>query len=185
MSESAAPSSAVASDELPRHVWWAVDVGFRRRAVASRWVEAVWELAVVRLPSEGIPEGCDAFFPAQPIEVHPSEGEGYWLNLHSPAPCVFVMWRHEAADAAPVPTVVTLSYNEAGRMLDAGEQVEQRPMPEPLRAALEAWVAAHYTPETRRKVRRNDPFRDASSRASASGSTAASAAGTAPPGDHG
>lgn len=158
-----------------------MDVGFRRRAVTSRWVQAVWELAVVRLPAEGIPEGCDAFFPAQPVEVHPSEGEGYWLNLHSPAPCVFVMWRHEAADAAPVPTVVTLSYNEAGRMMDAGEQVEQRPMPEPLRAALEAWVAAHYTPKTRHKVRRNDPFQDAPARAF----TATSAAGEARPDDHG
>lgn len=145
---------------LPRGDLWAVDVGFRRRQLASRWVEFQWELACVRLPSHEAPSDCDAFFPCQPIELHPSEGEGYWLNLNSPAPCVFVMWRQEEADASPVPVVVTLSYNEAGRMLDAGERVEQKPIPELLRDALSAYVAAHYSPQVRRKVRRNDPFRD-------------------------
>lgn len=96
----------------------------------------------------------------QRIELHPSEGEGYWLNLNSPAPCIFVMWRLEAGDPAPRPVVVTLSYNEAGRMLDAGEQVDNVPMPADVRGALEAYTARHYRPEPRKKVRRNDPFRD-------------------------
>ena len=33
-------------------------------------------------------------------------------------------------------------------------------MPDVIRAWIEPFVAAHYRPEPRRKVRRNDPFAD-------------------------
>jgi hypothetical protein len=94
------------------------------------------------------------------IELHRSEGEGYWLNLNSPLPCIFVMWRLEEGDEVPRPAMVTVSYNEAGRMLDAGDRVDNVPMPESVRVPLASYTAAHYKPEPRRKVRRNDPFKD-------------------------
>jgi len=110
-------------------------------------------------------------YTAQPVDLHPSEGEGYWLNLNSPAPCIFVMWRLEEGDQVPRPVVVTLSYNEAGRMLDAGDHVDNVPMPAEMREVLIAYTAAHYKPEPRKKVRRNDPFREgAFRRESSSGS---------------
>jgi len=34
------------------------------------------------------------------------------------------------------------------------------PMPEPIRAWLADFVAAHYKPEPKKKQRRNDPFRE-------------------------
>ncbi len=94
------------------------------------------------------------------MDLHPSEGEGYWLNLTSNAPCVFVMWRMEEGEALPRPSVVTASYNEAGRMLDAGDRVDRVPMPEAMQAALAAYTIKFYKPEVRKKVKRNDPFRD-------------------------
>lgn len=96
------------------------------------------------------------------MDLHPSEGEGYWLNLTSEAPCVFVMWRLDddaGSDAVPVPAVVTASYNEAGRMLDAGDRVDRVAMPEAMQSALAEYTMKYYTPEKRRKVKRNDPFR--------------------------
>ena len=45
-------------------------------------------------------------------------------------------------------------------MLDGGEQVDAVPMPAELLAWMKPFVAEHYKPEARRKVRRNDPFRD-------------------------
>jgi len=145
-------------------------VCFRKRPVNSRWVDFEWETASVTVSAANAqvaPTGPVEFsfgvetqwrYDAEQISLHPSEGEGYWLNLNSPQPCVFVMWRLEEGDAVPRPVVVTLSYNEAGRMLDAGDHVDNVPMPDALRAELQAYSEAHYKPEPRKKVRRNDPF---------------------------
>jgi len=73
------------------------------------------------------------------------------------------MWRKaEDAAAAPgaFPVIVTVSYNEAARMLDGGESVDAVPLPDEIRRWMEPYVAEHYKPEPRKKVRRNDPFRD-------------------------
>ena len=66
------------------------------------------------------------------------------------------MWRFREGREPPVhPVVVTLSYNEAARMMDGGEQVDAVPLDPFLRALLEPFVAAHYRPEPKRKQRRN------------------------------
>ena len=69
-----------------------------------------------------------------------------------------VAW--EVVDNVGTPTLVTLSYNEAARWMDGGAQVDGVPMPAEILAALVTWVAANYHPEPRKKVRRNDPFRE-------------------------
>jgi len=58
--------------------------------------------------------------------VH-DESEGYYLNLASPQPFVFVNWLDETG--AGVPRSVTVSYNEAARMMDGGARVDGVPMP--------------------------------------------------------
>jgi hypothetical protein len=54
--------------------------------------------------------------------------------------------------------IVTLSYGEAARFLDAGEQVDAVPISAALLARLESFVAAHYRPEPRKKVKRNELY---------------------------
>jgi hypothetical protein len=100
--------------------------------------------------------------PGQLTEMHPSEGEGYWLNLNSPDPRAFVMWRMREGDGEPpaFPVVVTLSYNQAARMMDGGEQVDSVPLDPRIRAMLEPYTAEHYKPEVRKKHKRNDPFKE-------------------------
>ena len=148
---------------------WSASVVFRKRPVASRWVDFEWDTVSIMVSDDQqvTPVGPIEFavgnetqwrWGGERIALHPSEGEGYWLNLNSPQPCIFVMWRLEEGDAVPRPVVVTVSYNEAGRMLDAGDRVDNVPMPEALRTTLTTYVAAHYKPEPRKKVRRNDPF---------------------------
>ena len=62
-------------------------------------------------------------------------------------------------DGPPVfPVIVTVSYNEAARMMDGGERVDAVPLPDVLREWMVPFVTEHYKPEPRRKVRRNDPF---------------------------
>lgn len=151
-----------------------VAVEFERIAVASRWADSRWQPSCVA-PVEGDPDAAvesveriDAAgalerwrFAGQVAELHPTEGEGYWLNLNSPDPRSFVMWRRredEGAEPPVHPVVVTLSYHQAARMMDGGEQVDSVPLDPWLRAVLEPFVAAHYKPEPRRKQKRNDPF---------------------------
>ncbi len=160
---------------IPAKVVWPVEVVFRKRPVASRWADFEWEPVEAIMSQIAPPLRCETevrdectywrWFGAL-MDLHPSEGEGYWLNLTSDAPCVFVMWRidDDAGDGAvPIPAVVTASYNEAGRMLDAGDRVDRVPMPEPMQGALAEYTMKFYTPEKRRKVRRNDPFRQGAS----------------------
>jgi len=90
------------------------------------------------------------------LELFRDEAEGYFLNLTSPVPKVFVMWRLEEGFARPV--LVTASYAEGARLIDSGEQVDGVPMPQEIADWVGDFVNAHYKPEPRRKIRRNDPF---------------------------
>lgn len=99
--------------------------------------------------------------PGFDVELHRDEGEGYWLNLDSGAPVWFVMWRNSRDDgnddsAEPpqaMPKLVTLSYNEAGRLLDAQERVDNVPLPADVRGWLQAFVDEHYRPEPKQRKR--------------------------------
>jgi hypothetical protein len=149
-----------------------VTVIFRRKPLVNRWVSERWDPVAVE--SEPVPgsttpvkvrddaSGSEWRFGGQSLELHRSEAEGYHHNLTSPYPMVFVMWRMAEDGAVPpvFPVVVTVSYHEAARMLDGGEQVDGVPLPADIRDWMQPFVIEHYKPEPRRKVRRNDPFRD-------------------------
>jgi hypothetical protein len=92
--------------------------------------------------------------PGFEVTLRSDEAEGYYLNLSSGAPVWFVMWRM-ADEGVPQawPELVTLSYNEAGRLLDAQERVDNRPLPGELCGWLQAYVDEHYRPEPKRRQR--------------------------------
>jgi hypothetical protein len=150
-----------------------VAVILQRTPLANRWVDERWEPVAIESADAAslgaVPQrisddatGTRWRFAGHWIELHRSEAEGYFLNITAPEPKVFVMWRMTEARSEPpvVPVIVTVSYNEAARMLDGGEQVDAVPMPPAIRSVLEPFVAVHYKPEPKRKVRRNDPFAD-------------------------
>jgi hypothetical protein len=155
-------------------VYFSVDVVMDRVTLDNRWVSEQWQpAAVVPLgQGRGSPQPAELIadspartswrFAQMAIELHSSEAEGYYLNLTSPSPVVFVMWRaqEEGVQPAAQPLIVTLSYNEAGRFMDGGERVDPVPMPEPIREWLAEFVAVHYKPEPKKKQRRNDPFKE-------------------------
>ncbi|PKO94459.1 MAG: DUF3305 domain-containing protein [Betaproteobacteria bacterium HGW-Betaproteobacteria-10] len=90
------------------------------------------------------------------LELFRDEVANYHLNLTSPEPRVFVLWRLEEDFARPYE--VTLSYGEAARWADSGEECDGVPMPREIADWLGDFVNTHYKPEGRKKVRRNDPF---------------------------
>ena len=97
--------------------------------------------------------------PGYTLNLYRDEAEGYYLNLSAPQPFVFVMWRLE--DGMARPSILTLSYNEAARMMDADEHVDGVPVPEQWREPLDAFVALHYRPETKNKRMRPPSFKGA------------------------
>ena len=147
-----------------------VDVIMERVPLHNRWASERWQAAGV-VPT-------DAAFAERPpierldgeanpcwrcaglaIELHPTEAEGYFLNLSSPHPKAFVLWRmFDEGEPSARPVVVTVSYNEAGRFLDAGVQVDGVDLPSAVADCMRRFIATHYRPEPRRKVRRNDPL---------------------------
>jgi hypothetical protein len=79
---------------------------------------------------------------------------GYHLNLTSGQPVWFVMWRVAEDDpGAARPERVMLSYNEAGRLLDAQERVDNLPLPPEVRDWLQAYTDVHYKPEPKQRRR--------------------------------
>ncbi len=155
-------------------LYFSVDVLMERVPLANRWVSERWLPHSVIPVAEGAavpgapeciadgPAGTTWRFPGMTVELHPTEAEGYFLNLTSTSPLVFVMWRMAEDGAMPParPEQLTLSYNEAGRSMDGGETVDGVPLPEAIRAWMAPYVAEHYKPEPKRKVKRNDPFKD-------------------------
>jgi len=92
--------------------------------------------------------------PGFELELFQDEGEGYYLNLSSGAPVWFVMWRVDDADPSlAAPQAVSLSYNEAGRWLDAQERVDNVPLPADVRAWLQAYADENYRPEPKQRKR--------------------------------
>ena len=147
-----------------------VAVIMQRVALDNRWADERWEAIAVEscddasgnvLLRDDIKGRCWRCT-GHSIELHPSEAEGYYLNASARDPKVFVLWRmaEPGDDAEPRarPLIVTLSYGEAARFLDAGEQVDAVPISAALLAALDSFVAAHYRPEPRKKAKRNELY---------------------------
>ena len=92
--------------------------------------------------------------PGLPVSLFTDEAEGYYLNLSSGAPVWFVMWRLAEDDPSVArPEFVTLSYNEAGRQLDAQEKVDNVPLQAQVRDWLAGFTEVHYKPEVKQRRR--------------------------------
>ena len=96
--------------------------------------------------------------PCFTVELFRDDAEGYYLNVTTAAPCWFVLWRMEEEPTVgdePIarPTVVSLSYHDAGRWLDAQETVEQVAAPPDVVAWLRAFADEHYVIEPRKRKR--------------------------------
>ena len=97
------------------------------------------------------------------VTLFRDDAEGYFLNLNSPQPCFWVFWRADdeqllEGEPVAVPQIVTLSYHDAGRWLDAQEKVDQVPAPPAVVDWLRAFVDAHHQPEAKRR-RRPESFK--------------------------
>jgi hypothetical protein len=141
-----------------------VAVLIERRKQPTRWEDWGFRIADVALDDGGFgdaprtlrDDGQAAQFlhPGLTVTLYPDESEGYYLNLTSGHPVWFVMWRIDDVDPSRAwPELVTVSYNEAGRLLDAQERVDNLPLPTAVRGWLQAFTDVHHRPEPKRRQR--------------------------------
>jgi hypothetical protein len=143
-----------------------VAVIMRRVRQSNRWQPWRWELAEVvpQEPAFGTAPRCLVknddeerwLHPGLTVELFRDEAEGYYLNATTEAPAWFVLWRMDedaGDDALARPVVVTLSYNDAARWLDAQEKVEQVGAPADVVTWMRAFADEHFVPEPRKRKR--------------------------------
>jgi len=155
--------SDVGAPVLPRPAVQ-VAVVMERETAPNRWED--WRFRVVEVVPHEEAFGREArvlrddgklqrtLYPAFTLELFRDQGEGYWLNLSSGSPVWFVVWRIDDADPSRAwPETVSLSYNEAGRWLDAQERVDNVPLRGEAVEWLQAYTDAHYKPEPKKRSR--------------------------------
>jgi hypothetical protein len=150
-----------------------VAVIMRRERIDNRWQSWRWVLADVVPQEAGFGTQPRMLFkddneerwlhPGYTVELFRDDAEGYYLNITTPAPCWFVLWRMEEEpglgdEPMPRPTMVSLSYHDAGRWLDAQETVEQVPAPPQVIEWMRAFADEHYVIEPKKR-KRPDSFK--------------------------
>jgi len=121
----------------------AVAVALERVALDNPWADHVWRLRTVG-PAGTMDAGATLCLDDLELRLHPDEAENYLINLATLVPRLFAVWRLE--DDMPAVVMVTASYGEAARMLDAGLNVEGVPLPDDLRGWIEDFARHHYQP---------------------------------------
>lgn len=132
----------------------------QRRASSNRWQSEIWEPMGV-LP--GFAEGTEPrllvdgpgvqqwLHPGFSLVLHRDEIEGYYLNVSTRSPRVFVLWRMDGERGVPLD--VTASYEEGGRWLDGGHSVDSVPMPPEIFAWVGEYVEQNYRPEPKTRIK--------------------------------
>ena len=137
-----------------------VAVIMQRRLMQGRWQSEAWEPVGVLLDYEGesaprvlVQEGDTTqwLYPGFDVELRRDEADGYYMNMTTDQPSVFILWRMEEERA--VPQFTTVSYAEAGRWMDAGERVDRVAMPRELLPWVGGYVERNYKPEPKRKMK--------------------------------
>lgn len=133
----------------------------QRTVLANRWASEQWEAkGVVRdigdagaaprviVEREGLTQ---VLFPGFRVSLTKDEAEGYYLNLTSPEPKLFVLWRSD--EGVVRPERISVSYGEGTRWADSGEQVDGVALPAELMPWMADFVEANYRPEPPKKKR--------------------------------
>lgn len=139
---------------------FSLSVIMQKRVINNRWATEVWEaVAVMSDASPGEeaqqlvqPDGVERWISrGLPLALRRKDAEGYYLNISTLEPRIFVMWQLE--DERAVPQRITANYNVACTWMDAGEQVDSVAMPPDVYAVISDFTREHYRPEPKKRIR--------------------------------
>jgi hypothetical protein len=154
---------------VPAHAKIAVGVVVERRKAQSAWIDFTWKPVTVLA---GVPEaspwtmlsedgdGTTFYAGAAEIELYRTETANYLGNLGTGAPMLWVALRPTGVDPPYEIFAVTADPAEGEAWTESGSDlVDVVPMPDTVRAAIDAFVAEHHVerPFYKRKRDRADP----------------------------
>lgn len=157
--------AGTAADALPARV--PVAVLMERVPVSgNRWIDHRWQCAAVLLGDPASASAAPAIIDdghgrelriwrGLTLQLWPDEAESYRHNLDGTQPGLFVATR-PGADGAPEPFLVSACGDHASALEEMSEAVHRVALPPGLMPWLEAWIAAYWKPEPRRKRQRTD-----------------------------
>lgn len=157
-----AQNARMSSTETAIAQFWHAAVIMERTALDNRWVSEKWEAKGVVPDLEpaaapkiivDTPERRQMLHAGFRITLQRDEAEGYYMNITSPQPRVFVLWRQEEGAEWPSPQQLTVSYHEGSRWLDSGEAVDGVPLPAELLPWMAKYCEENYRPEPRKKTK--------------------------------
>lgn len=132
----------------------------QRRALNNRWQNEAWEPWSVLESREPRAEPrllveetglAQWLHPGFDLVLHRDEAEGYYLNVSTDSPRVFVLWIMDEGRGLPLD--VTASYHEASRWMDAGHTMDSVPMPAEILAWVGDYVQKNYRPEPQKRTK--------------------------------
>ncbi|UCD67867.1 MAG: DUF3305 domain-containing protein [Betaproteobacteria bacterium] len=135
-------------------------VVMQKLVLSNRWQSEIWApMAVV--PDNATSDAVEQITDSDGVErwvyhglhltLRREQAEGYYLNISTQKPRVFVLWQID--DDRGVPQQVTASYNDACTWMDAGEQVDSVAMPPDMYDVVSAFARQHYRPEPKKRIR--------------------------------
>lgn len=146
-----------------------IGIVLEKRKAKSPWLDWIWEAAaILPEPADAEPgaplgrngEGELLYGGAAILEAHTIETAFYRDNVASGMPQIWVILRSQSGDAMPEIVQVTCDPTEGEGFTETGwDIVNAVPMPEPIIAALMAFIDEHHveTPYIKRKRDRADP----------------------------
>jgi hypothetical protein len=156
-----AHNAAMSETTTTRICPYSVAVIMERVRLNNRWATEKWEAKGIVLDLDPQRSGervivdgeavTQILFPVMKLRLERAEAEGYYLNMTSPLPKVFVLWRMR--DEIARPELLTISYNEGTRWADSGENVDGVALPAELLPWMAEFVSEHYQPEPKKKTR--------------------------------
>lgn len=139
----------------------------RRVSRADRWGAPQWRVVAV-VAGENLPRHAQAVLIHQDadcrrtlhggltLNLHTDGGEGYWVNLQSDAPYLFVVCDEVDGDDELRPAFITANRFEANGYLEAERVVLPAPMPAAVCDIVERYVVSHYRPVVKKKRARRE-----------------------------
>lgn len=144
----------------------------RRVAGGEAWAGPQWQ-AVAVVAGEHLPRHAQAVLihddgacrrtlhGGLTLRLHTDGGEGYWVNLLSESPYLFVVCEESGDDGGDGdgglrPAFITANRDEANGYLEADRVVLPAPMPATVCDFVERYVISHYRPAAKKKRARRE-----------------------------
>jgi hypothetical protein len=94
------------------------------------------------------------------VHLYKDGGEGYWYNLLSDKPFLFVICEGDQGEMEVEPAFITANQDEATGYMESDRLVLSVPMPPEICTLLEKFVVSHYLPQEKKKRKRREWLTD-------------------------